>query len=98
MDLVLQGLMRKAAPAGQGETLLHQLGKHHPGQRLFIRHFKWEPEKKGGGAVEGRGEKTPSGAFLFVHLYQIHLSFDIQKGLFFFLCKRIVLFCHYFFC
>lgn len=64
MDLVLQGSMRETAPAGQGEAL-----PHHPGQRLFIWHFKWEPEKKG-----GVGE---SGPFLFVHLYQIHLSFHM---------------------
>lgn len=48
-DLVLQGLVWKAAPAGQRDGLLHQLRKHHSGQHLFIRYFKWEPRKSGGG-------------------------------------------------
>lgn len=52
MDLVLPGLMRETAPAGQGEALLH-----HPGQRLFIWHFKWEPEKKGGKGERGEKKK-----------------------------------------
>lgn len=73
--LVLQGLLWKAAPAGQGDALLYLLRKHHPGQHLFIRYFKWKPEKKRGRGQKGRKKK--SGAFLFMSLHHIQLSFHI---------------------
>lgn len=80
--LVLQGLLWKAAPAGQGDALLHQLRKHHPGQHLFIRYFKWEPEKKRGRGEKGRKKNQ-------VHfcscLFTKYISiFTYKKAFFFF--------------
>lgn len=77
-NLVLQGLMRKTAPAGQGEALLHQLRKHRPGRRLFIRHFKWEPEKRGG----GEREKNQVHFCLYIFTKYIYL-FTYERPFFF---------------
>lgn len=85
-----KGLMWKAAPAGQGEALLHQLRKDHPGHRLFIRHFTWVTEKRGGGA---RGKKKNQQVHFCLYIFTKYIYLFTYKKAFFFLCKSIVLFC-----
>lgn len=53
-----------------------------PSRTSFVYTAFYMGNRKKGGRGK-RKKKKPTGAFLFVHLYQIHLSFHIQKGLFF---------------
>lgn len=90
-----KGLTRKAAPAGQGEALLHQLRKHHPGQ-LFVYMAFYVGNRKKGGRGKGRGVGGRNQVHFCLHIFTKYIYlFTHKKAIF--LCKRIVLFCLFFF-